>query len=61
MVHGLPWPVVGRLASLSAVYAIEQTGTQQHYYTPQAFVERYRQNFGPAPEVEALLAPSVAA
>jgi len=61
MVHGLPWPIVGRLASLSAVYAVEQIGPQQHHYTPQAFIERYRQNFGPAPEVESLLAPSVAA
>ena len=55
MLHGLPWDVVGRLASLSAVYAIEQGGTQQHHYTLQQFVERYRENFGPAPEVEALL------
>jgi adenosine kinase len=55
MLHGLPWDVVGRLASLSAVYAIEQGGTQQHHYTLQAFVERYRENFGPAPEVEALI------
>jgi adenosine kinase len=55
MLHGLSWEVVGRLASLSAVYAVEQRGTQQHHYTLQEFVERYRENFGPAPEVEALL------
>ena len=55
MLHGLPWDVVGRLASLSAVYAIEHGGTQQQHYTLQQFVERYRENFGPAPEVEALL------
>ena len=55
MLHRLPWDVVGRLASLSAVYAVEQGGTQQHHYTLQQFVERYRENFGPAPEVEALL------
>jgi adenosine kinase len=55
MLHGLPWDVVGRLASLSAVYAIEQGGTQQHHYTLPEFVERYRENFGPAPEVEALI------
>lgn len=62
MLHGLPWDVVGRLATLSAVYAVEQVGTQQHYYTPAEFVERYRENFGPAPEVEALFeARSVAA
>lgn len=62
MQRGLPWDVVGRLASISAVYAIEQAGTQQHSYTPQAFIERYRENFGAAPEVETLFdVPSVAA
>ena len=62
MVHKLPWEVVGRIASLSAVYAIEHAGTQQHHYTLVAFVERYRQNFGRSPEIEALLeTPRVAA
>lgn len=62
MARDLPWDVVGRLASLSAVYAVEQAGTQQHHYTLSEFVERYRENFGSAPEVEALLeAPSVGA
>ena len=37
------------------VYAIEHAGTQQHHYTVPAFIERYRENFGPVPEVEALL------
>ena len=62
MVHKLPWEVVGRIASLSAVYAIEQAGTQQHHYTLPAFVERYRQNFGRSPEIDVLLeTPRVAA
>lgn len=62
MVHKLPWEVVGRIASLTAVYAIEHAGTQQHHYTLPAFVERYRENFGRSPEVEALLeTPPVAA
>ena len=34
----LPWPVVGRLAALTAVYAVEQHGPQQHAYTLQEFV-----------------------
>jgi adenosine kinase len=60
MQRGLPWEIVGRLASLSAVYAIEHAGTQQHSYTLQQFVERYRENFGTAPDVEALFdMPSV--
>lgn len=54
MQRGLSWDVVGRLASISAVYAIEHPGTQQHSYTSQAFIERYRENFGASPEVDVL-------
>ena len=53
--QGLPWPVVGRLAALSGVYAIEHKGPQQHSYTLADFVARYKENFGSAPEL-ALLA-----
>lgn len=62
IVHKLPWEVIGRIASLSGVYAIEHTGGQQHHYTQQDFVKRYVENFGPSPEIEALLeTPPVAA
>jgi adenosine kinase len=50
----LPWPVVGRLASLTAVYAVEQHGPQQHAYTVQEFIARYRENFGSSAEVDQL-------
>jgi adenosine kinase len=50
----LPWPVVGRLASLSGVYAIEHPGTQQHRYTWNEFASRYRENFGPSAELDAV-------
>ena len=50
----LPWPVVGRLAALTAVYAIEQHGPQQHAYTLPEFVARYRENFGASPEIDEL-------
>jgi adenosine kinase len=49
-----PWPVVGRVAALTAVYAIEHRGPQQHAYTLEAFRDRYRENYGGAPEIEAL-------
>jgi adenosine kinase len=52
--HGWPWPVVGRVAALTAVYAIEQRGPQQHAYTLEQFRDRYRENYGSAPEIEAL-------
>jgi adenosine kinase len=55
MARGFSWPVIGRLGALTAVYAIEHTGTQHHYYTIPEFVERYRSNFGPSDEVDSLL------
>lgn len=55
MARGFSWPVVGRMAALTAVYAIEQAGPQQHSYTLTEFVERYRENFGASDEVESLL------
>ncbi|AMV37932.1 carbohydrate kinase family protein [Planctomyces sp. SH-PL62] len=54
MSRGLPWPVVGRMASLTAVYAIEHPGTQEHAYSLDEFIARYRANYGPAEELEAL-------
>ncbi len=51
-----PWPVVGRLAALTAVHAIEHPGPQQHSYTLEEFRARYRENFGSAPELDSLAA-----
>jgi adenosine kinase len=51
MKKGLPWPVVGRLAALTGVYAIEHPGPQQHSYTRDEFLARYRENFGAPPEI----------
>ena len=52
--HHWPWPVVGRVAALTAVYAIEHRGPQSHSYTLEEFVSRYQENYGRAPELEAL-------
>jgi adenosine kinase len=41
MLLGLEWPAAGRVAALAATYAIERHGTQEHQYTPEAFVERF--------------------
>ncbi len=48
-----PLPVVGRIASLAAAYAIEQRGCQEHRFTPSGFARRYVASFGPSPEMEA--------
>jgi adenosine kinase len=54
MARGFSWPVVGRLAALAAVHAVEHRGTQEHGYTIDEFIARYRENFGPSEEVESL-------
>jgi adenosine kinase len=55
LLHGTPWPVTGRIAALAAAYVIEHPGPQPQAYTLEAFVARYRENFGPAPELQDLL------
>ena len=42
---GLPWDIIGRMGSLAATYVLEQPGTQNHSYTWNEFVARYRENF----------------
>jgi adenosine kinase len=37
----LPVEITGRIANLAAVYAVEQTGTQEHHYTRESFVDRF--------------------
>jgi adenosine kinase len=54
MKRNFAWPVVGRLAAVSAVYAVEQPGTQQHTYSLDQFLLRYRENFGALAEAGAL-------
>lgn len=53
--HGLSWPTTGRLAALTATYAIEHSGTQEHAYSLTDFLARYRENFGDSSEIEALM------
>ena len=56
MSKGFSWPAVGRMAALTAVYAIEHPGTQEHAYSVQEFIARYHENYGPSQEIEALQA-----
>ncbi|NUQ38353.1 MAG: carbohydrate kinase family protein [Caldilineales bacterium] len=50
--RGYAWPTILRLANLTAVYVIEQMGTQNHYYTPAEFSARYRATYGDDPILE---------
>jgi adenosine kinase len=55
MLRGYSWETTGRIAALAATYVLEQHGTQDHSYTLEEFVARYRRLFGDAPELEDLL------
>lgn len=44
----MPWKVAGQMGSLAATYALEEYGTQNHRYTYEEFVARYREHFGDA-------------
>jgi adenosine kinase len=39
----LPWAVAGRMGALCGTYALEHVGTQEHQFTVEGFIERYRQ------------------
>ncbi|MCX6082651.1 MAG: carbohydrate kinase family protein [Chloroflexi bacterium] len=53
--HGWDWKLCGQIGSLAAVYCLEQNGTQNHYYTRQEFVERFRKHYDDGGRLDALL------
>ncbi len=42
---GLDWETCGRMGAMAATYCLETRGPQEHSYTTNEFVARYRQNF----------------
>lgn len=56
---GLDVENAGKVASLAATYALENYGTQAHYYTREEFAERFHENFGDEPSVTAALSLAV--
>ncbi|MDK2981710.1 MAG: adenosine kinase [Chloroflexota bacterium] len=42
---GLDWQTCGQMGALAATYCLENRGTQNHSYTHEEFVQRYRKNF----------------
>ncbi len=55
MLRGYRWETVGRIAALAATYVLEHHGTQNHHYSLEEFVARYRAVFGDTPELDDLL------
>jgi adenosine kinase len=52
--HDWDWLLCGQVGSLAAVYVLEQNGTQNHYYTRQEFVERFRKHFDDGGKLDVL-------
>jgi adenosine kinase len=52
---GLPWPIAGRMGALAATYVLENVGTQNHSFTPDEFIARYRQHFDDDGALDVLL------
>jgi adenosine kinase len=53
--RGFDWKLCGEIGSLSAVYCLEQRGTQNHSYTKQEFIQRFRSHFDDGGKLDALL------
>jgi len=53
--HGFDWKLCGEIGSLSAVYCLEQRGTQNHSYTRENFVQRFRNHFDDGGKLDVLL------
>ncbi len=51
----LDWQTCGQMGALAAAYCLEQRGTQNHSYTPEEFVQRYRTVFDDAAKLDILL------
>lgn len=53
--RGWDWTLCGQVGSLAAVYVLEQSGTQNHHYTREEFVNRFRQNYDDGGKLDELL------
>jgi adenosine kinase len=52
---GLGFQLAGEMGALAATYCLEQRGTQNHCYTRQEFVDRFRRHFDDQGALDALL------
>ncbi|MEN4041418.1 MAG: carbohydrate kinase family protein [Anaerolineaceae bacterium] len=52
---GLDWQICGQMGSLAATYCLEQRGPQNHCYTPQEYIARFRRHFDDQGALDALL------
>jgi adenosine kinase len=52
---GMGLQTCGQMGSLAATYCLEQKGTQNHFFTLEEFIKRYRQNFDDHGELDKLI------
>ena len=52
---GLDYQTCGQMGAMAATYCLEERGTQNHTYTPEEFVARYRTYFNDQGALDALL------
>jgi len=43
--HNLDWEICGKIGALAATYCLEAKGTQEHSYSVEEFVARFRDHF----------------
>jgi adenosine kinase len=43
--YGLDWEICGKMGALAATYCLEIRGTQEHKYTIDEFIQRFREHF----------------
>lgn len=43
--HGLDWETCGKMGALAATYCLEHEGPQEHRYTLDEFITRFREHF----------------
>ncbi|MCR4667674.1 MAG: carbohydrate kinase family protein [Desulfovibrio sp.] len=55
LAHGLDVPLSAQLGSVSASFAVEKMGTQEHSFTRKQYVDRFTTTFGPMPKPCAVL------
>ncbi len=53
--RGWDWTLCGQVGSLAAVYVLEQNGTQNHFYTREQFVQRFREHYDDSGKLNELL------
>ncbi|MBA4421193.1 MAG: carbohydrate kinase family protein [Anaerolinea sp.] len=52
---GMDWITCGQMGSLAAAYCLEHRGPQNHFYTKEQFIQRYREVFDDDGKLDCLL------